>query len=468
MDMEKVTEKVTPHQLQISVSSDRMMAFLKVLSIDNPDPLEPETILNKLKESKISYGIKNEEIIRFCKNGKYFLKLKVAEGVIPINGEDGKVDFEFNTDPNGIPKVKEDGTVDFKNLGLIQNVEKDQLLCTIIPAKKGIEGIDVYGQSVKAKDGITPQIKCGKNTYASEDQLKIFSNTSGNVRYLRSMVEVEDVLRIKGDVGLTTGNIDFDGTVEIQGNVLEGFNVTAKKDIIVKGLVEGCCLTSGQNIVISDGFNGMKKGIIRAEGSVTCKFIETGTVICGDNFSCNVAINSKIKAGNSIKLVGDKAALIGGNYSAGELISAKTVGSDKNILVNLSISLDDNSREEKIKEELEEVVSEMELLYKKVEQIKKFKNISESISQKTAMIQKIITRNEVLTLKKKTLEQDLEKIKETRKDLNPEIICSGQIYRGVKISMGSVSMKISSTISHQRFYLDNGEIVMGMILPTQD
>lgn len=57
------------------------------------------------------------------------------------------------------------------------------------------------------------------------------------------------------NVGATTGNIDFIGSVYVKGDVQSGFKVSATDDIIVDGLVEGS-LEAGGNIILRNGMKG--------------------------------------------------------------------------------------------------------------------------------------------------------------------------------------------------------------------
>lgn len=49
------------------------------------------------------------------------------------------------------------------------------------------------------------------------------------------MVSVNHHLPVNGDVGVETGNIDFNGSISIRGTVQTGFSVIAKGDISIEG-----------------------------------------------------------------------------------------------------------------------------------------------------------------------------------------------------------------------------------------
>ena len=114
-------------QFDLSVSSDKMAAFIKVTLTEREQVVEYEDILNVLSENKIVYGIKHDMIKAFCESRSYYSNLIVAQGSDPQDGENGYVEFHFKTDTDLKPTEKEDGTVDYYNLGVVQNVTQGQV-----------------------------------------------------------------------------------------------------------------------------------------------------------------------------------------------------------------------------------------------------------------------------------------------------------------------------------------------------
>lgn len=55
---------------------------------------------------------------------------------------------------------------------------------------------------------------------------------------------VEPILRV-AEVNMATGNIHYDGTVQVDGEVQHGMLVQASGDIIVSGTVDGGVLEAG-------------------------------------------------------------------------------------------------------------------------------------------------------------------------------------------------------------------------------
>ena len=93
----------------------------------------------------------------------------------------------------------------------------------------------------------------------------------GHVSLVEGKVFVSDVYEVE-NVDLSTGNIDFEGSVQVKGNVSSNFVIRAGGNVIISGVVEGAYIEAGGNIIIARGMNGMTKGILKAGGNIVAKF----------------------------------------------------------------------------------------------------------------------------------------------------------------------------------------------------
>lgn len=190
-----------------------------------------ENELNELLEkNKISFGIHYEilkNIIFGFTNREYPKEpLLIAEGVKSCNGENGKLEFLFNIETSLKPKENSDGSVDYKNIDIINSVKKGEPLVKLIPPTKGTPGINICGETVKCNDGVPAKIPIGSNTeILPTDPSVLISSIDGVVSYKGSVVDVSEGFVVKGDVGFSTGHIKYGKTVVISGDVKGGFNV---------------------------------------------------------------------------------------------------------------------------------------------------------------------------------------------------------------------------------------------------
>lgn len=134
------------------------------------------------------------------------------------------------------------------------------------PASEGIEGIDIFGNPVTAPPGKDVPIKFDPHSaYEVEEDGKIVirAKTTGVVEHRQGFISVNRHLPIVGDVGIETGNIQFDGSISIHGTVQNGYSVTANGDISIEGIegVTGAKLIHSieGDIYIRGGFSEIMK-----------------------------------------------------------------------------------------------------------------------------------------------------------------------------------------------------------------
>src|SRR5690606_22108702 len=170
-------------------------------------------------------------------------------------------------------------------------------------------------------------------------------------------VNVDPTLRIK-NVSLATGNISFDGSVEISGDVASGLNVQATGDIFIRGMVEKARVTARRNLVIQGGVMGDDLGRddndelilrtrLRAGGNISAKFISLADVTAGQNISVReYVMQSHLRAQGVISIgqEGGKGSLIGGRAHAGEQLTANILGSEAYVATEVRVGKENLKR----------------------------------------------------------------------------------------------------------------------------
>jgi uncharacterized protein (DUF342 family) len=476
-DPQKTEEPQPTYELQIA--KDRMRAYLRVRPAYAGQDITPEQIYDYLKENGVVYGLCDEAIRSFCSQKKFFIELVCAEGTPPVNGVDGWIDFKFDTNQDLKPREREDGTVDFRDLGLVKNISKDATLCSIIPPKPGKDGTDVYGNTVHFRPGKFPSLPVGSNTYVSEDQLSLLAAVDGCIEYKNGYINVNDVFIVHGDVDASSGNINATGSVIVHGDVREGFSVKSEKDISIHGMAEGAIIEAKGNISISNGMNGMGKGILNAGGDIIGKYFENAKLTAGHNICADVLMNSQAKAGDSIIMKGRKASLISGIYEAGNRIYAKNIGTAANAAIRVSIQsptvMSYLSADQDVKslDELNVMLEQAESKLNAYQE--RFSEITKQITQsgqkntdqgnlliKSAIIEKTRLTEEVNQIKKQIKEAQ----EKNTSLMDFCIIGIGIVYPGTRITIGPFTMNVQSEYSNMRFYANQEQIIFGPVLPS--
>ena len=76
----------------------------------------------------------------------------IAKGQPPVNAENGRYELHFNPDVDGKPKVKEDGSIDYWSIRTVEMVKEGQAIATYYPPTEAVNGMNVSGKPILAKD----------------------------------------------------------------------------------------------------------------------------------------------------------------------------------------------------------------------------------------------------------------------------------------------------------------------------
>ena len=453
----------------IDISSDEMTATATI----NPPSLggadvTVEQIKKALTQQGVVAGISDEKIQALVDKPNYNEAVVVAEAVLPVDGKDAYITYNFETDRSKIrAKQAANGQVDFKELNLIQNVVEGQPLAQKILAEQGKAGKTLYGRYLEAKNGRDIQLPLGKNVRVDSDGRTILADANGQVLLINDKICVEPIMEVEG-VNIKTGNITFLGTVIVKGAVEDGFNVKASGNIEVSGTVGKCTLESDGDIIVSSGIIGRDEGKIVCGGSLWAKFIQNTTVQVEENIIVTDSImNSEVSAQKKIILNGKRAQITGGNVFATECVLAKNIGSEGGG-TETTISVGFDPRAKKRLEELLDMqntniktLDDLELNIATLENMKKVrkslpKEKEESLvnlnEQKNEIIEENIKYNEEI----ESIQAHLRELKNIGK-----VYVSGTVYAGVKIFVRDEKDEVRAEAKSVTFFYENGFVRRG-------
>lgn len=474
---ETVQEEKKP-EFSLQISMDNMTAYLRIKLAFSGQKVSYDDIYEFLKQNNVTYGLCEDAIHSFCDEGRFYSELICAKGIPAVDGTDGWITYHFDTNKKLMPKEREDGTVDFRDLGLVKNISKGDALCTITPPEPGKDGMDIFGHVIPFRPGKLPTLPFGVNTVASSDKLSLLAEVDGCIEYLNSQINVNDVFIVRGNVDSASGNVTANGSVIVQGDVREGFFVKSGQDISVRGMVEGATLEAKGSISLSRGMNGMGRGTLKAGGNIVGKYFENANLISENDIYADVLLNCRAAAGGSVILKGQKASLIGGSCQVGQRILVKNIGTPGSTATRVSI----------VSKALSSLLvadheNNLETLNHKLAEAQKA--LDEFTEQYTALTQQIplngqpgMERANLLLkasiMKKGQLNEAVQTIKKQISNLQQKtsnlidfnIIGLGIVYPGTKMSIGPHTTNIQNEYSNTKFYADQERIVSGPVLPS--
>ena len=445
------------------VSDDHMKVYLTVKPVAQEDSdINSDDVLKILQSKNVSFGI-NEEAIKNTldkvKQEKFSMEnVLIAEGNHAIQGEDGRLEFLFNVDKKIKPQEGAHGKVDFHEVSMVENVEKEQPLVKLIDSTPGTPGKNVYGKMVTPVHGKSFVLPIGENTKVSNKDTKLLvSCIDGIVKYVAGVVSVKSCYAVEKDVDFGVGNITSKGAIVVKGNVRSGFILDAVGDVEVGGMVEDSIIKSKGNVLVKGGFIGSGKGKIEADGDVTIYFARNQTIVANNVKILREAVDCIIYAKNTVKVSGDKISIEGGITTAGATIEVESLGSKNEVHTDVEVGINYVAHPSQMN--TRKVVSDLKTSLKKVDKelntlhaIQKAKG--ELPAQYTNTFDHLLSRREELVKKLKDLE--FEEIVPVNKDA--KVVVNKVVHPGVEITIGESTMSILEEYRGTTFYLSGDEI----------
>lgn len=453
--------------LSVDITDFDMKAYIlcRPSSSNGADP-NFDTIVGFLKSNGVVFGIKEEAIREFIDHPQYNDPYLVAEGTSPVNGNDARIIFNFETDRTKIKLKEKNGRVDFKESNVIQNVVEGQALAKKVPPEEGRPGRTVSGKLLPARDGEDVKFELGKNVHLSDDGVTAVASINGQVVIVNGKINVEPVYVVEGDVSLKTGgNVIFLGTVIVKGNVEDGYKVKAAGNIEVMGNVGKSELDAEGDVIVHQGITGKGKGIVTAGKGVWSKFIENAHIDAGELvIASDGIINSYVSANQRIICQGKRATIVGGHLRAAEEIHAKTLGSVAGSETILDVGFDPKSKERlvNLNERLANIQEEIDKIKQDMFTIKKLKDKKKNqlTKEKLQYLKDISGKKQTLEEEQLELQAEVEQLQHYLSSLKVKgrISAAERVFTGVILNIKDATLPVRSEYKSVTFINEEDKI----------
>lgn len=453
-------------KVSVTVSPDKMKAYVSFTPPDNGRMLTVEEVTEALAKSGVIYGINRTNLESIVKHPLYYEVICVAEGTPPVNGQNGKVEFHFDINRESKPTILEDGRVDFRELNLIQSAEKGQVLCTLVPPVPGVPGKTVYGTDIPALDGKPVPLPKGRNVVVSEDGNSLLAAISGQISYIDGKVSIFATYEVQADVDNSTGNINFIGNVYVRGNVLSGFVIEAGGNVEVVGVVEGAVIKAGGDIILRRGMQGMGKGILVSGGDIIARYIENSNIEARNDIKAEAIMHSNVKCGNKLELSGRKGLLVGGSCKVGKEIVAKVIGSHLATVTDIEVGVDPSIREryKAVKEEIGQMETDLRKAEQAIAILKKLEMANALTPEKKEILAKSIRTRAFYGSRIQELRDEMNILEaKLQQEAYGKVRCYNYIYPGTKVAIGSCMMYVKENLQYCTLYRDGADVRVGAI-----
>lgn len=354
--------------------------------------------------------------------------LTLAHGRPVEHGQEVEFKETFYFEDSVIPNIDTQDIAHYYQTKRYITVDEGEVVMKRQPASQGKDGITVLGKTIKAKKGKDKKFKKYSGTEVSpDDENLLIAKVHGHPVVQPQGIKIDETLTLP-QASLKSGNINFDGSVVVNGDVMPLVSIAATGDVFIKGTVENATIEAGNNIVIgggviSESIPGIKKPPklntkLKAGGEIHAKFLtQAEAKAAGDVKIQTSIINCRVVAGKGLMLGdrGGKGCLIGGSTTVGESLIANELGS----VAYVETKINCGNRQE-IREVLSSTSS---LLHRRMKERDQLKQILTKIKNEPAPVigEVAINRRVKIDTAIKNLNKVLRKLKQTHNQLQTKI-----------------------------------------------
>lgn len=455
--------KEEAYDLRIESHNSQLECRVSITVHDQENSITPAELINLLKMLDISESLDLEQLAIFCTeaaNGDNPSNFLLASGKEPTSGKDGYFELFVDTGEDGIELEEDDrGRIDFKSIQAFTNIEPGQLIGTIVPPEMGLAGKTVTGLPIPASLGDPAKVTAGDGVEIRQKGTEAVATRAGRVTFEKGILAVVEEFVIGGDVDLKVGHINFNGFVDIKGDVLDDFNIKSSKGINVTGAVGACRLESDGPITIGT-MAGMGLGLIRCRGNLTARYLNHATVECwGDVHVGNEIRNSSIKATGLISA--PKGLITGGQAIALEGIEAKFLGSKSGVKTYLTagVYFPETDRLNFLRTRLKSIAYQLKKITETLPALhrKPIDNMRRALREAIELRIGILTQRQInIAEEQEDLSEELSNFQTNEHPTrNPKINALTAIKEGVIINLGEAAEELKQEISGPVSVIEN-------------
>ena len=454
-------------QIELKIADNRM----KVIANYSPPvgigmELSVDDVIEKLTDLGVTTGISRDNISSICTSERPMRNIIVASGIPPKQGENAHIVPYFDMNVRRKAVEREDGSVDFHDLGEINSARAGQELYRKVPPTIGEPGCDVMGNELSGLPGRDLNLVLGQGTEVdTSDPNLIRARIDGEIIVKKGVVQISSVHKVDGDIDFSTGNVTFNGTIKINGTVKSGFKVVAEGDVEINGNVEDAEILGGNDVIVHGGYTGNGEGNIKAGRDVILKFIENQRVEAGRDIILNgSSYHSTMLAGRSVLSQGSQSVIVGGQCEAKISIQARKLGSEAATITILKVGIDPRIAEQLhlVDEEIALTTESQEKLEKSVVFLyrQKIDNNNQLPPEKMKLLDQLEKTKKAIPEKLKMLETKKETLLSKQEELDKAYASADSaVYPKVQVFFGQQFFSVNDKLGPSMFKMLKGEIV---------
>ncbi|QQE13599.1 DUF342 domain-containing protein [Planctomycetota bacterium] len=407
------------------ISADKTSAELCVNADCDRSVVNEPLCLTTMLEAGIEINdAVSKELQNFIKKAKALpnkeVRHLISEAQLPKHGIDGTVNWISNDDPANKDSKKKS----HYQRSAYTIVKTDDIIGTYIEAQPGIDGRDVTGKTIPAKEPLNCNINFDHTIMLNKDG-DLIAQLDGVLIHKEDLATIEQLLVVDDNVDFSTGNIDFLGDIEIRRDIRDRFVVKATGNITVQGFIEDASIHCGGSLEALRGYAGRTRADAIVNGDLTTKYLDNVDAEVGNNLSVTKeVINSRLIVHGEIQ--SPEASFIGGTLNVSKTFIANILGSVGH--VKTTIFLGSVPKLQPLADELDSVINQFnehkDILTDKIESLN-------NLAAQGQLSAKEAEQQTEYTFDVQHIDATLDKATPTRENLSNRI----ETYRNIEVQI---------------------------------
>ena len=349
--------KLIDGSFDLEVDAACMSALVTLHPPKGGKPVSLPVLRQAIADQGIVHGVLEKELAEALERGGAQTVL-IAQGTPPTRGTPTRFESLLDRLKPRAQEIDELAQIDYRDLGSLLLVTPGMPLMRRIPPLPGIDGCNVLGQPVLPDElPDTPfNAEMSGVEIDPEDPNLLRAAIAGSPKLIHQGAQVNPVVEVDA-VDLSTGNINFQGSLQVRGDISATMEVRVTGDVVVNGTMEAALVEAGGNVTVKGGIIGMAEAMqdsasdaaartahIVCGGEVRARFIANAIISAGQNVEVEREIRqSSIAAGGSVNVGApntQQTAITGGQTRALQSVRAGTIGSPAGVPTLVQAGLD--------------------------------------------------------------------------------------------------------------------------------
>lgn len=471
-EVSRVIAKKRDGEFKLTIAEDNMTAFLSITP-PNGGRAKNVEILRAIQEQGIKHGLMHTVLRDAIKAGTCD-QLKIAEGTFPTLGNPTEFTSLLEAIEEKLTEIDENAIVHYNEIGSFLIVSPGDKLMQRTPPVQGNPGTDIFGAEVPTKP--QPDIPFNRDCEGvkpdPDNPNLLVAEIAGQPKLISNGIKVNSLVDIE-NVDLSTGNIKFDGTLNVKGDIKSGMKVEVTGDVMVGGMVEAADIHAGGNIIIKGGVIGsveaqgqpgaphaansanlISGGNIQVMFAQSATFNATKSIMVSDNATqCDLSAGEDIIIGKS-RGGGKGGNLVGGRSHAAKLIQATSLGSPAGTRTMLEVGNDPSWAERVYQADrlLKRRTQDLDQTIKSLAHLK-------SRNAPAAELATLDKQRKELAAEIREISKNLQEIKDSHVPVDQsKIVANKSLHEGVEIKIDKQLWPVTSDMGAGTARLQNDKI----------